>query len=152
MSSILNNTISCSYLCLIWRYFLSHKLSSTQDNLFWLWSQKKALEQSLIIVGHHFLILCMKYQIKNFAKQIYFWGGTHFFRNSSTFLGELPHWTGHIEILTKNCKRIVGFFKYCVYAIISPGLYIFTPFFTAVYNQEQFILQTINILNKEILL
>ena len=34
-------------------------------------------------------------------------------------------------------------------AIISRGLYIFTPFFSAVYNQELLILQTIYVLNKE---
>jgi hypothetical protein len=36
-------------------------------------------------------------------------------------------------------------------AIISRGLYIFTPFLTAVYNQEWLILQTIYLLNKGIL-
>ena len=36
-------------------------------------------------------------------------------------------------------------------AIISRGLYIFTPFFSAVYIVERLILQTIYVLNKEIL-
>ena len=35
--------------------------------------------------------------------------------------------------------------------IISHGLYIFTPFITAVYIVEQLVLQTIYVLNKEIL-
>ena len=34
--------------------------------------------------------------------------------------------------------------------IISRGLYIFTPFFTAVYNYEWLILETIYVVNKEI--
>ena len=36
-------------------------------------------------------------------------------------------------------------------AIISRGLYIFTLFFTGVYIVEQLVLQTIYVLNKEIL-
>ena len=36
-------------------------------------------------------------------------------------------------------------------AIITRGLYIFTPFFSAVYNRDRLILQTIYVLNKEIL-
>ena len=36
-------------------------------------------------------------------------------------------------------------------AIISRGLYIFTPFFTVVYIVERFVFQTIFVLNKEIL-
>ena len=35
-------------------------------------------------------------------------------------------------------------------AIINRGLYIFTPFFTAVYIVEQLVLQTIYVINKEI--
>ena len=35
-------------------------------------------------------------------------------------------------------------------AIITRGLYIFTPFFSAIYNQKQLILQTIYVLNKVI--
>ena len=41
--------------------------------------------------------------------------------------------------------------KYHTCAIITRGLYIFTPFFTAVYIVEQLVLQTIYVLNKEIL-
>ena len=40
--------------------------------------------------------------------------------------------------------------NYRTRAFISRGLYIFTPFFSAVYNQERLILQTIYVLNKEI--
>ena len=36
-------------------------------------------------------------------------------------------------------------------AIISRGLYIFTPFFTAAYIVERLVLQTIYVLNKKIL-
>ena len=36
-------------------------------------------------------------------------------------------------------------------AIISRGLYIFTLFFTAFYNQELLLLETIYVVNKEIL-
>ena len=36
-------------------------------------------------------------------------------------------------------------------AIISRGLYIITTFFTAVYNQERLILETIYVVNREIL-
>ena len=39
--------------------------------------------------------------------------------------------------------------NYRTHAIISRGLYIFYPFFSAVYNQEQLILQTIYVVNKE---
>jgi hypothetical protein len=42
--------------------------------------------------------------------------------------------------------------NYRARAIISRGLYIFIPFFTAVLNQDWLILQTIYVLNKEILL
>jgi hypothetical protein len=35
--------------------------------------------------------------------------------------------------------------------IITRGLYIFAPFFTAVYNQERLILKTIYVVNNEIL-
>ena len=40
---------------------------------------------------------------------------------------------------------------YRKHAIVNRGLYIFTPFFTAVYIVERLVLQTIYILNKEIL-
>ena len=40
---------------------------------------------------------------------------------------------------------------YCTCAIITRGLYIFTPFFNAVYIVERLVLQTIYVLNKEIL-
>ena len=40
---------------------------------------------------------------------------------------------------------------YCTCTIITRGLYIFTPFFTAVYIVEQLLLQTIYVLNKDIL-
>ena len=39
-------------------------------------------------------------------------------------------------------------FTYRTRAIVSRGLYIFTPFFTAVYNQERLILETIYQVNK----
>ena len=42
-------------------------------------------------------------------------------------------------------------FDYHACAIITCGLYIFTPFFTAVYIMDQLVLQTIYVLNKEIL-
>ena len=42
-------------------------------------------------------------------------------------------------------------FIYRTWAITSRGFYIFTPFFTAVYIVERLILQTIYVLNKEIL-
>jgi hypothetical protein len=51
-------------------------------------------------------------------------------------------------------KKYVISFLVLVYrmrAIITRGLYIFTPFFTAVYIVEQLVLQTILYLNKEIL-
>ena len=38
--------------------------------------------------------------------------------------------------------------NYRTRAIITRGLYIFTPFFTAVYNQERLILQTIYVLKR----
>ena len=41
--------------------------------------------------------------------------------------------------------------NYRLGTIISRGLYFFTPFFTAVYNQERLILETIHVVNKEIL-
>ena len=41
--------------------------------------------------------------------------------------------------------------SYSLRAIIGHGLYIFNPFFTAIYNQEWLLLQTIYVLNKEIL-
>ena len=40
---------------------------------------------------------------------------------------------------------------YRMHAIITRDLYIFIPFFTAVYIVEWFVLQTIYVLNKEIL-
>ena len=40
--------------------------------------------------------------------------------------------------------------KYRTHAIITRGLYIFTPYFTAVYIVERLVLQTIYVLNKEI--
>ena len=40
--------------------------------------------------------------------------------------------------------------RYCTGGIISCNLRIFTPFFSAVYNQEWLILQTIYVQNKEI--
>ena len=40
---------------------------------------------------------------------------------------------------------------YCTRAIVTRGLYILTPFFTAVYIVERLVLQTIYVLNKEIL-
>ena len=65
------------------------------------YGHKKALEQSLIIVGHHFLILCM-----NFANQIYFWGGPHFFTTPPLFLGSYhTKLTTFKFIWTKNCKK-----------------------------------------------
>ena len=39
-------------------------------------------------------------------------------------------------------KIILGEKDYRTLAIITCGLYFFTPFFTAVYNQERLILQT----------
>ena len=43
-------------------------------------------------------------------------------------------------------------FNYCTRAIISRGLYIFYPIFTAVYIVERLVLpETIYVLNKEIL-
>ena len=44
------------------------------------------------------------------------------------------------------------FYTYRTRAMITRGLYIFYPIFTAVYNEEWLILQTIYVLNKEILL
>ena len=49
-------------------------------------------------------------------------------------------------IFSSQCKIIDN---YRTRAIITRGLYIFTPFFSAVYNQEQLILQTIYVQNKE---
>ena len=40
--------------------------------------------------------------------------------------------------------------KYPMHTIIRRCLYIFIPFFTAVYNQERLMLQTIYAINKEI--
>ena len=52
-------------------------------------------------------------------------------------------------------KVVTSFFekinKYRTRNIISHGLYIFTPIFSAVYFVERLILQTIYVLNKEIL-
>ena len=42
-------------------------------------------------------------------------------------------------------------FKYCTRAIISRGLYYFTPSFTAVYNQDQLRLETIYVVDNEFL-
>ena len=61
------------------------------------------------------------------------------------------------NIVPKNIriskKVVTSFFEkinnYRTRNIISRGLYIFTPFFSAVYNQERLILQTIYVLNKE---
>ena len=36
-------------------------------------------------------------------------------------------------------------------AIMNRGFYIFTPFFTAIYNQERLILETICVVNKKLL-
>ena len=41
--------------------------------------------------------------------------------------------------------------KYRTRAIITRGLYIFTPFFTTVFIVKRLVLQTIYVLNKEIL-
>ena len=39
---------------------------------------------------------------------------------------------------------------FCMHAIISRGLYIFTPFFTASFIVQQLVLQTIYVLKKEV--
>ena len=44
-----------------------------------------------------------------------------------------------------------AYVTYCTRAIITRGLYIFTPFFTAVYIVERLVLRTIYVLNKKIL-
>ena len=46
---------------------------------------------------------------------------------------------------------LLKYFKYRTRAIITCALYIFTLLFTAVYIVEQLVLQTIYVLNKEIL-
>ena len=48
--------------------------------------------------------------------------------------------------MESNC-----YFVYRTRVIISRGLYIFYPFFTSAYNQQQLILKTIYLVNKEIL-
>ena len=50
----------------------------------------------------------------------------------------------------KYCGNAISceleYHMYCARTIISRGLYIFTPFFSGVYNQERLILQTIYLL------
>ena len=61
----------------------------------------------------------------------------------STQRPKLPHHNKHFCYL-----KMFDFWNYLMRAIISRGLYIFTPFFTAVYNQEQLIIQTTYVLKR----
>ena len=56
-----------------------------------------------------------------------------------------------IDNTTAKLETCLFFINYRTRAIISRGLFFFTPFLTAVYNVEQLILQTIYVLNKEFL-
>ena len=57
-----------------------------------------------------------------------------------------------VHCLTALLYGAIRFIKtYRTHAIITRDLYIFIPFFTAVYIVEWFVLQTIYVLNKEIL-
>ena len=54
------------------------------------------------------------------------------------------------SILKKTLSNVSKVY-YCTHVIISRGLYVFTTFFTAVYIRKWLILQTIYVLNKDIL-
>ena len=60
-------------------------------------------------------------------------------------------WEGSIsDVKKENESSVLINLFYQTHSIISHSLYIFNPFFSAVYNQEWLILQTIYVLNKEI--
>jgi hypothetical protein len=56
---------------------------------------------------------------------------------------------GLTKFVAPKLKMMYQRMNYRTRAIISRGLYVFTPFFTAVYNQERLTLETIYVVNKE---
>ena len=75
--------------------------------------------------------------------QTTFMDGPILFKNCPVFVVWPETLTVPLNLLTKPTT------VYRTCAIISRGLYIFTPFFSAVYNRKRLILQTIYVQNKE---